>query len=137
MTVPQPCGTLTAASLGVVRLHSLRKHHRVSFGACSEKNDCAAARWAFLLRCRRYQAVVHQLRQELKSSQAERSSLGHELEGAVLKASRIECGEQNGVEEESMCFALLQALLCTGCGLLCFQVHSHMSISLAATPFCQ
>ena len=77
-----------------MRLHSIKKHHSVCVSACSEKNDCAAARWASLLRCRRYQAVVHQLRQELKASQAERGSLGHELEGAVLKASRIECREQ-------------------------------------------
>eukprot|EP00891_Asterochloris_glomerata_P000304 jgi/Astpho2/304/Aster-02189 len=67
-----------------------------------EKNDCAAARWASLLRCRRYQAVVHQLRQELKASQGERSSLDHELEGAVLKASQIECREQTEARKAAL-----------------------------------
>ena len=68
---------------------------------------------------------MHQLRQEFKASQAERSSLGHELEGAVLKASKMGCREQTKVGQECMCFTLLQALLCPSCGLLCFHIHSH------------
>ena len=114
-----------AAALWGLLLPLWGDNTEIRVSACSEKNDCAAARWASLLRCRRYQAVVHQLRQELKASQGERSSLDHELEGAVLKASQMECREQTEVEEECMWFALLQALLCTGCGLLCFQMQSH------------